>query len=260
MITTPSVLILGAGASKPYGYPTGAELLPRHFSWPTNLNQLLRTLGITAEGLADFQTAFWASGLSIDAFLERRDELRTMGRTVIAARILHCESASDLYPTADHWYELLINKLDAGPFSDIEANKVTIVTFNYDKSLEQYLFTALCNRHKKSYEEVALLVSKLPIIHVYGDVGPLDWQSDTKGRKYGSGLVPDEVKKAAESINIIAEGRDDSTALRHAREAIERAEKVFFLGFGFHADNMKRLGFLAEPRPEAHKVRIVGSA
>jgi hypothetical protein len=49
---------------------------------------------------------------------------------------------------------------------------------------------------------------------------------------------------AAEGIRIIVDDHPEmKTAYRDAQDAIRSAERVFFLGFGYHEFNMKRLGF-----------------
>jgi len=86
--------------------------------------------------------------------------------------------------------------------------------------------------------------SDLRVIHVYGHVGPLDWQC-AAGRKYRRDITAHEVREAAKRIRIISEGRDDSEELRDARDLLTAADRVFFLGMAYHKKNMRRLGFKA---------------
>jgi hypothetical protein len=84
VITTPTVSVLGAGASYPYGFPTAKglkELICEQFS-STNAraSQFLSFLNPEGSNYApeeffQFREAFLKSGQpSVDAFLERRPE------------------------------------------------------------------------------------------------------------------------------------------------------------------------------------------
>jgi hypothetical protein len=249
MIKLRVVFVLGAGASIPYGYPSGASLVGGMFNLQSDVVQTIKAHGYTQGQRGLFQEALKKSGhSSIDAFLERRPDFRELGKLLIAAYILRCESEGRLHANEDHWYPMLVDKLD-GPFDSLDFSNVTIVTFNYDRSLEQYLFESLCSRHNKLCDQVSNTLSKLRIIHAYGHVGPLDWQVQG-GRKYSSTLVPEEVRRAAQGIKIISEGRDDSPELQQAAGLISQANFIFFLGMGYHADNMRRLGLPVENRQE----------
>lgn len=148
MITTPTVLILGAGASKPFGFPTGRELLhevvenlveePKKFP----RTQLLR-LGYSAEEIRSFRIFLSKSGQpSVDAFLEHRPEFVRLGKTAIAQALIPCESLETLFDkTRDsvNWYQHLSDLMDTS-LHGFRKNEVSVLTFNYDRSLEAYFF------------------------------------------------------------------------------------------------------------------------
>lgn len=78
MITEPTVLVLGAGASKPYGFPSGKELKDLvckrlYYDLATEFKQPGKTLmeiGFTKEEIQTFRDALYFSGRSsVDAFL-----------------------------------------------------------------------------------------------------------------------------------------------------------------------------------------------
>ena len=50
----------------------------------------------------------------------------------------------------------------------------------------------------------------------------------------------------------MAEGEDDSVEFGKARMLIENAKHLYFLGFGYHETNLRRLGLL----PDADSVRV----
>ena len=248
MIKSPVVFVLGAGASLPYGYPSGAKLVADMLSLHGDVTDILRNCGYSGGHWGEFQEALKKSAqASIDSFLERRPDMREIGKVLIAAHILRCEYESHFYGNDDHWYPLLLDKLD-DPYDALDFSNTTIVTFNYDRSLEQFLFQALCSRHNKDCESVAKTLSRLRIIHVYGYLGPLDWQV-TGGRAYSPRVSAAEARIAAGGIKIISEGREDSEEIEQARAAIADAKFVVFLGMGYHPDNMRRLGLPLDNKP-----------
>ncbi len=50
----------------------------------------------------------------------------------------------------------------------------------------------------------------------------------------------------------MSEGEDDSLEFKKARLLIENAKHLYFLGFGYHETNLRRLGVL----PDADKIRV----
>ena len=61
-------------------------------------------------------------------------------------------------------------------------------------------------------------------------------------RDYNPVMDYNDIFASHSGIKIISEGIDDSPAFEFARGLIRNAEIVFMLGFGFHEDNMRRLG------------------
>lgn len=241
------VFVLGAGASIPYGYPSGADLLDQMLRHESEIVDVLRAAGFEKPDREAFQEALVSSACtSVDTFLERRPDFRRLGKLWVATQIIRVENESRLRRRSDDWYSTVVNTFDA-PFDQLDFSAITVVTFNYDRSLEHFLFNALRSRHKQDSDAVAKKLSTLRVIHVYGHVGLLDWQS-AGGRKYRPDLHLDEIRNAADGINVISEGRDDSRELTEAQTAIKEADRVFFLGMGYHSENMRRLGLpLANP-------------
>ena len=174
VIRTPTVLVLGAGASCPYGFPTAKQLkncICEVFASRTPAIRLLGDNVAPAEKFLEFREAFWKSGTaSVDAFLKGRPEFLDVGKFAIAYCLIPFESESNLFtPPGDSgdWYGYLSERLNPS-FDEFEHNKLSIVTFNYDRSLEHYLFTSLMNWHGRSVDDCIEKFAKLPIIHVYG--------------------------------------------------------------------------------------------
>jgi hypothetical protein len=265
MIEAPTVLVLGAGASAPFGFPTG-QGLKRHICSPEFNSSRgpvssLGSAGFDIEKIGDFVHALSKSGRpSVDAFLEHRDDFVEIGKAVIAASLLPIEKTKrvfhpwrynkqtvpDKQAQEGNWYDQLFGVLcDGTPFDEVDKNDLSVITFNYDRSLEQYLFIALKNSYNKSDKECAEKLDKFPIVHVHGSLGALPWQSGTPDP---SRLVPYDsegdaayVRRGAENIRIIPETMTDTEEFVQARDLISKASRLLFLGFGYHRTNMERL-------------------
>lgn len=240
-------LILGAGASAPYGLPVGKGLATKIL---TELDHShVRQLGTTADELAAFQQEFRMSQVdSIDAFLAHNDVFANVGKACIAQILLLAESDSreKLFgyeaTKGGHWYRFLRNKVAYLPPNEVDFSTLSIVTFNYDRSLKHYLRQTLANgdAHRLAVADAAL--GSLEIVHVYGDLGSLEEVEYGTHRGSDEDAQRERVTAAARRIKVIREGQDDDDSLLAARAAIGRATRLAFLGFGFDRLNVRRLG------------------
>lgn len=190
MIEHPTVLVLGAGASCTYGFPLGLQLkatickiLEKH---NTVLRKILISKHIQDRDIGAFRNDLILScDLSIEAFMEQHEEYIELGKYAIAATLLPLERHLFLFDhwidkwldpnnSERHWYQLLFTKLDASQ-DKFEHNQLRIVTFNYDRSLEHYLYHCIKAKYRGISEGYAkFLLSKIQVIHVYGQLGSLD--------------------------------------------------------------------------------------
>jgi len=180
---------------------------------------------------------------SIDAFLSRRAEYVDIGRHAIAAKLLPRESLPKLVDSdpEDHWYRYLAHAMDTH-WDQFNQNQVSFITFNYDRSLEIFLWKMLQHRYGQSEEAAMAMLTNFPIVHVYGSLGSIDPHAKNFV-PYGGGVEPDRfLNIAAAGLRIIAEGRDESTEFEQAKTLIGNAEAICFLGFSFDQTNVTRLG------------------
>jgi len=274
MIKKKTVLVLGAGASMPYGLPSGSQLMKEILDGIASegeaLFRRLRALGNDPDEIDSFHKNLLRSDQpSVDAFLEHWLDFVNMGKQAIAACLIPKEIESQFAYRSregDSWYQYLIGKLSVASPDEFTKNKLAIVTFNYDRSIEHYLFTTLKHRYNLQDKECADLMSEIPIIHVHGSLGKLPWQGHPS-RPYGPRIptpnyadVSDAaIKGASQQIKVVSEADKRSSEFTKAYQEMKNATKIYFLGFGYYELNLKRLriksitgGIFSEYSEDAH--------
>ncbi len=250
------VFILGAGAGKPYGLPLGDELYQFICG---NIWKQFRDEDIE-EMAKDFARELRQTcGVSIDRYLNINKGLKDIGILSIAAAIHFFELNSipklpfNNFSLEGDWYTCLYRRMIQGletpeDLLRISENKVSFITFNYDRSLEHYLFNNLYGLLKNagvSKEAVATKLVEIPIIHVYGKTGYLPWEGKAAPSvHYGfDKRLPGEIAiQTQKMINLIYEERKDSPELERAKKLISNADRIIFLGFGYDEMNLSILG------------------
>jgi len=146
MFETSTVLILGAGTSVPYGYPSGRGLVDDLKGDNPKRKEILIQLQFQKPEIDEFTAVLRkAEPPSIDHFLENNPRFTDLGKACIAYEILKRENENRLYhPKVDKegsirsWYRDLADRI-ADSADEIAFNNLSIVTFNYDRSLEHFL-------------------------------------------------------------------------------------------------------------------------
>lgn len=259
-------LVLGAGASMPYGFPSGAKLREVLCSVASQgiQNLLLMRELFPEKQVFAFARTFRESGIaSIDEFLERRQDFLDVGRHAIAHVVGQLEHSARLFHpnTEEGWYDYLWNRICGNTPEEVAENQLRIITFNYDRSLEHYLYTAIVNTYKAEPDYALGLLRAIKVIHVHGLLGdyrpPDDYQG--AGRPYEPITKPEELKCAGQSLKLVHERKDDST-LRAVQETLAWAEAIYVLGFGFDNRNCEILDLpSADPNPASQKI-VQGTA
>lgn len=278
MITNKIVLVLGAGASMPYQLPSGSGLRALILAYLHNSSsggvwKALRLLNENEGEINQFKEDFqhFEQG-TIDAFLEKRPQYLAVGKKIIAATLLPCEKDDFLFreqdyrnlpkffttnikrntfvPLGGNWYPFLFQKIE--DFENLPDGILSIVTFNYDRTLEYYLFRSLLNLYEYRDNDEILsrcvkMMEKIPILHVYGQLGMLKHQVENGqsyvpfGSSQGNNDWAERVENAAKEIHLIGNERESSPQFKKAHQLLLDANYIYFLGFGFDRRNLARL-------------------
>ena len=141
------------------------------------------------EDIKAFAKDLWESKVaSIDDFLFHRKEYALIGKLCILFVLSKYEDPNRFVPNKPFagkweypdwgWYDYLWRQLQEGTegnFDNLKKNKLCILTFNYDRSLEYFLFNAIkatYGFHAKEYD-IASFFESIQIFHVYGELGIL---------------------------------------------------------------------------------------
>ena len=236
MLANPTTLIVGAGASVALKYPTGVQLR----DWIIEGRGMSYEFGEEAnEHRKRLEWRLSRSLIpSIDAFLAEKanEDLRRWGVLCIAGALLPCEAEEKR--TAPAWLRLIFNAI-RGETDQDHRYPLKIVTFNYDLSIEYFLYDAFLASYKGA-QDIALARFKesVEIIHVYGQLGQIIQLGGD--REYGGEVSLGRIHSSAKDLRII--GREpDHPAFAAAHQAILEAEFLAVLGFGYDQTNIANL-------------------
>jgi hypothetical protein len=200
--------------------------------------------------------------------LEKRRKFINIGKAAIAASLLPFEADSktamfEPWECAPHlrdraqegWYQYFASQLKIG-YDNWGRGLLTILTYNYDRSFEHYLFTILRSSCDRSLEECWKKFQEIPIIHLHGVLGRYH-PGDPDALEYGVPLDPKTTLRAAAEIKIIHEVQPGGE-FDVAQEALDDAHAVCFLGCGYAPENMARLDWTRR-RDTDHPKHILGT-
>jgi hypothetical protein len=293
-----TVFVVGAGASCELKMPSGGQLadtitvgakvgfghveekatgdsglrdaLRRHFPGH-EVNARLPALRNIADGI------YLAE--SIDNYIERHQAtpfVSEMGKFLIAYFLLKAEASSklkvyqdrnrplDLPTLQDTWLDpfarTLLSGVGKGQVDQI-GSEIAIVCFNYDRCIERYLQDAISKAFHLDPSHADRIVYNIRILRPYGGLGRLP----PEARGYGNGLVPFgaapdtvDLPSVARHLRTYTEQIDDERLITDIQTTIRDAERLVFLGFGFHQQNIKLLTGSAGDEVPAKQVYYSG--
>lgn len=271
MFRTKSCVILGAGANFDFGMPLGTALLDdiRSRALKDMNNRYMGQLdhgGLLALPLwAGLNSREFAPAVkllhdaadifnSIDDFLDVHRENRnvvTLGKLAIAKCILDKEGASLLRsdpesapgPTLarvrNKWYWSFFGHLIAGASPETIFDNLSIISFNYDRCTEYFLFHMVKTAFALSDDDASSALKRLKIYHPYGTVGRLPELNAGKGTPFGANER--NLAAISEGIHTYTEQVTDQDQQRLLHDEMRGANRFLFFGFAFHAQNMELL-------------------
>lgn len=295
MFRAKTVLVIGAGASAEVGLPVGSELLEQivkrthiTYDWrdlKSGDPEIVRALklylneGNAVEELNGHINAAWQLSSSaqqalsidnvIDALEDKRIEL--VGKLGIVRSILSAENKSHFFSPVGYqentlqlhlfkptWYNSLTQLLiENCKRSEIECifNNIEIINFNYDRCLEHYLPISLANYYGLDVTQVQKIMPSLVVHRPYGAAGRLPWQVGEAPSIALGGGRPEELAAIAPQIRTFTERVEEGDELDAIRMSISNADRIVFIGFAFHRQNVE----LLSTRTQSH-VEIVATA
>jgi hypothetical protein len=209
VFSQPVVFVIGAGASAEFGLPTGAEMKHR-IALSHNFNRdqsgliignrnIFEMMGARfgqdsavrqqqATDLATKIIEFESIDEALHWFSAQRD-IVAIGKAAIVWEILQAEQSSKLFNAQnpdmireikydDTWLSyflsMLVSSLKREQATNLLRN-VTIINFNYDRTIEHFLFNRLQTNLGLDREEAGQALGALTanMIRPYGSVGPL---------------------------------------------------------------------------------------
>jgi len=266
-----TLFVVGAGASEEVGLPLGAGLanniaakmdisFEHGYVFVGTGDQSLYEQLLNARRQDGDQWFFAAKRLrdglpfaqSIDDFLDQRRTdkfVNLYGKSAICKAILEAEKASKLFfnpfeghnpfevgPIQDTWFVKFMYMLCKGiPRENVSQifKNIGFIVFNYDRCIEQFLISSLERAYSIKREDAVALVNGLDILHPYGSVGSL--------RDIQFGATALNCVSLAERIKTYTEQADDQTILKKIQDRVEASERIVFLGFAYHSQNMLML-------------------
>jgi hypothetical protein len=229
-----TVLILGAGVSKPYGFPLATELLPMIGSLRKNGHFLAyaKTHSLSDDELNDFFDATLVDfHETIDEYLRRNPRHIPVGLSAIAWAILAHErkDSPQSFVAKGTFYRTLFDFIAINPEQGNPSHDVSVITLNYDRSLEYWLdrmitlFVAEADR-----PEARKRLASVTIHHLHNSLGSIE-QLPYATRP------SDSVIREASSRLMTIHRRDNAfeTSYKVAREMLQGAAMAFILGCSY---------------------------
>ena len=146
----------------------------------------------------------------------------------------------------DDFFSMAMSGLTKEQIEGIFAN-VSFINFNYDRSLECFLFHALTNSAHASATAAANIIDNLNVIRPYGSLGELD----LKRQPYVGG--GEDIFEMATRIRTFTEAHE-SDIQKRITETLDHSSLVIALGFGFHPQN---IALLIPPDSSKRQVQFV---
>lgn len=256
MIRKPTVVVLGAGASIDYKLPSSSKLredIVNSISPTSNRSaEISKWIGVEAAQLRDFAHQLRNSRTeTIDSWLAANPKFMDLGKTAICKVIGQHEHAGFLYGgwCQDIWNIMKEGARDIDTFT--KNNRLFFVTFNYDRSLEEFFYQSIKNYFLDANEDMVIKAVKvINITHVHGQNGYLPWQIEDKIKQATRAYVPHkdfdaeswkQAKSCSKHILTTYDTSDGLPDVFKLGNIMANARKILFAGFGYDPSNLRKL-------------------
>ncbi|WP_339709483.1 hypothetical protein [uncultured Sphingosinicella sp.] len=281
MFRAKTVLVVGAGASTEVGLPMGHDLLKRlvkltHITFEYHrqktgdpeIVEALRIIlneGQEVEIINQYIKAGWQlsesskQAISIDNVIDALEDdkieligklgiLRSIHKAEFESQAFRCESPDkddiNIENFEQSWYSSLTKLLTEGvKRSDIGKifQNIEIINFNYDRCLEHYLPISLGKYYGISPNDFRRIMNSLVIHRPYGVAGRLPWQKgDLPSVPFGQ-CSPAHLAQVVQQIRTFTERVEEGAVLSEIKKSISQSDRIIFLGFAFHRQNVQIL-------------------
>lgn len=252
------VFIIGAGGSKPYGYPVGKELIGKIKENLENAN-FIKILeqhfdkALIERFFIKIQTDF---PLNVDKFLRNNasPEFVKLGSFLIMYFLTGINPVVDVN---NDWYafvsDILINKNSSA--EDVFFKNFKFITFNYDHVSEWQLINKLKACEKFNFGSSLIEYINKNTLHIYGALNNFDDKTLSITPYQEDDLVNFCLENCGK-ISTIYEDKilDISSSLSgKIKSYILEADRIYIVGFGFDPDNVALLGLKDLASKEKHQ-------
>jgi hypothetical protein len=166
---------------------------------------------------------------------------------------------SDKHKTSDPWiiklFKLITENCTKLELPD-KLDKIAIITFNYDRCIEHFLWYAFKVYYQASPQEATDLVIQVKIFHPYGKVGTLPWMDDQEHRAgFGAEPPANFLLTIAKQIKTFTEEtKSETQEVVNIQNTIAKAKKLIFLGFSYQNMNLQILYHQDTSKPATENI------
>ena len=289
-----TLFVLGAASSVDFRFPLGVDLKKQiaarlaitQSDWgDVKLgNEFLQIID-SIRGLPEFNNdskrvlkvaRIISSGVglcsSIDNFLEMRKEevgLSACAKIAISSIIAEAERncvdlqwtgrGNDRLPDFDgKWHQQFAQICFEGAvLSDLPGalSRISVISFNYDRTFEQFVRIAISRLYSLNAQEAIKISNHLSVMHPYGSLSPLPGDSGS-AVEFGQEVNPLYYQSMASQIKTFTERVAEGGVLSEIEQKVQRADRIIFLGFGYHRQNIEIL----KPKIQNASKLILGTA
>jgi len=260
--------VFGAGSSKEFGLPLGSKLYKEIIGDLTGWGSLSKLLVYLDDvNLGETDTKNLANSLllsplnSIDEFIHNyckgNTETETLLKFLISKNILTLENHDLLFDReVDNWYRYVISFLIRnadGKYQNFIEQPVNFVTFNYDRTLEWFLYHGIQSTYPAAKENTKVFnkwfdeYCEKRIFHMYGSLGPirevpfgLKKNFQLSDRRFGQDKIVEFYLAGSKNLDLMRFGQKANPP-SELKQIFDKTNRTFFIGFGYQRDNLIQL-------------------